>query len=152
MQSDDALVAGVTRIVRPREARADRPAELTVEFGDGTKATLDGATQRDQVWAEVLQSLKRQRRPAFVKLDARSRRITLLLIPIQFRVVSLEETEGGDLRIEFDPSHAIHWLRRAHPQFEAIRALLEEALRRKRRVLVTESLERPDIIDVRAPG
>lgn len=152
MPSDEALVVDVARIARTRESRRENASEVTVEFGDGSTGTLDVAVQRDQVWAEVLQSLKRQGRPAFVKLDARSRRITLLLIPFEFRVVTLEEADGGDLRIEFDPSHAIHWLRRTHPQFEAIRKLLEDARRRKHGVLVTESLERPEIIDVRVPG
>jgi hypothetical protein len=149
----DHVVFGEVRKVSQEKARAKESRGLaTIEFGDGTRGTLDLSLQRDRVWAEVLQSLHERRSPAYVKLDAGSGRITLLLMPSEQRVVALEEDASGDLRVEFDPSQAIHWLRRRHPQFEATRDLLARALRGKRSLLVTDALDSPEIVDVREKG
>ena len=54
----------------------------------------------------------------------------------------------NDREVELVISHAKHYLRRSHPDFDALLALLEQARATKTLVAVTET-EAHDIIDVR---
>ncbi len=133
---------------RPRAAGAESP--IRVRFAGGAAGRLDPAKQRDRVWADVLQSLRESRQPAYVEIDPDTGYITSLLLPQSFIVTAIRKTETDDLEIELEISHARHHLRRSHPEFQRMLETLERARRDKSPVLVTESLDSSAIIDVRA--
>ena len=99
----------------------------------------------------AIASLRTTRQPAYVEVDAKTRRIKNLLLPYRSVVLDLRESSrAGDLQVELEQSHAVHFLRRAGERFEEFRALLEEARRSRQAVLVTDSLDGSSIIDVRS--
>lgn len=153
MTLEPALVDHVRDMTRerPRAARgkAEGPA-LRVRFASGADARLNPESPRDKVWAEVLESLRDSRQPAYVEIDPQTRYITSLLIPQRFTVAAIRETpRADDVEVELEISHARHHLRRAHPRFDEMYKLLDRARREKTPVLVTESLDSSAIVDVR---
>jgi spermidine synthase len=108
---------------------------------------LDPAVPRDKVWAEVLEWLQQNRRPAYVEIDPDTHHITSLLLPQPFRVRGIRQV-GRDLRVELEVSHAVHYVRANLPGFDQIAARLRAALAQEEEVLVTQSLDTSAIIDV----
>jgi hypothetical protein len=133
---------------RARAGEAESVA-IDVRFGDGTAARLDPTSARDRVWAEVLESLRDTRQPAYVEIDPKTRYITSLLLPQELVVTDIREIPGTVyLEIDMEISEARHYLRREHPRFDELRKILERARRKNEAVLVTESLDGSAIVDV----
>ncbi len=156
MPRANALVDGVKEVSRPGEAalaRGRTPAQYaTVAFGGGRTGLLDLSLHRSQVWAEVLESLRDAGAAAYVEVDPDTSLITEVLQPISYRVGRIERVADG-LQVELIISHARHSLRRSNPQYDELRKTLEEARKNGSPVLVTETLDRHEIIDARpAPG
>ena len=156
MKRDEVLVGGVRAIAtggrrKTTSAKAgSRGSKLTVTFTGGGVGVLDSSDAREKAWAEVLESLRSTRQPAYVELDSTTRRIKNLLIPHVSLVLDVREAiRAGDLQVELEKSHAVHFLRRDNGRFAELRALLEEAVRSRRTMLVTDSLDGASIIDVR---
>ena len=155
MAQDSALVDDVREIAaEPRRGKSRRTKAagdvIRVRFAKGVDARLDLASPRDRVWAEVLESLRDARQPAYVEIDPDTRYITSLLLPRSFIVTAIRELPRGDgLEVELEISHARHYLRREHPRFDEMHKTLERARREKAPVLVTESLDSSAIIDAR---
>lgn len=99
------------------------------------------------VWAEVLESLRESGQPAYVEIDPETDRIIELLLPIRYTVDHIEPVDDG-LEVQLRISHARHYLRRSHPDFRAMRGTLQRALESGAPVLVTETLDTDQIIDV----
>jgi hypothetical protein len=154
MAPEPALVDDV-RSIRHEDPSSERARgkqaqpSIRIRFASGADARLNPESPRDRTWAEVLESLRASRQPAYVEIDPETRYITSLLLPRSFVVAAIRETPQSDLEIELEISHARHFLRRDHPRFEELRALLEYARRAKTYVLVTESLDSSAIVDVR---
>jgi hypothetical protein len=130
-----------------RERAAER---VGISFRGGRTAYLDLREPRTAVWADVLASLLEAGRPAYVEIEPRTSLITALLIPARMRVLNLEpDKEEDGFEVHLAPSQARHLLRRSHPRFEALRRALEEARKSGRPVLVTDSLDGHEIVDVR---
>jgi hypothetical protein len=119
----------------------------TVTFGDGRSGLLDSTDHRGRVWAEVLESLRESHRAAYVEIDAETNLITNVLLPIRYTVGRLSAAKDG-LEVALVISHARHFLRRAHPQFDTLRKMLQDAQKSGDPVLVVEN-ERQEILDVR---
>ena len=130
-------------------AAAGAPQEhVTVTFSGGQRGVLNLADNRSRVWRDVLQSLHAAGQPAYVEVDPASGLITEVLLPVRFKVTGLTPVRDG-LEVELTISHARHHLRRSNPDFDELQRLLEEALERETFVLVTETLDEHEIIDVR---
>jgi len=130
------------------------PQLLVVSFHRGQSSFLDMSQPRAAVWAEVLDSLYQEKQPAYVEIDPETRIITELLIPISVTVGEIHPTsegEGKDVEVELIISHAKHFLRSKHPDFQRFLKILQDAQRQGTQVLVTESDEN-EIIDVRPLG
>ena len=154
MSSETKLVDGVRDLARSSRARSGKPTKgsetpIRVQFTSGATAQLDPANKEHLVWAEVLDSLRESRQPAYVEIDPKTRFITSLLLPRPFYVVGIQQVADGDLAIDLEISQARHWLRRSHPRFDEFRKALELARRERSEVLVTESLDSSAITDVR---
>jgi hypothetical protein len=155
MAQESALVDDVRDVAGERQPgkrkRAGAKREgIRVSFATGVDARLDPESPRDLVWAEVLESLRDTRQPAYVEIDPDTRHITALLLPRNFAVTAIRELPGGEgVEVELEISHAKHFLRREQPRFDEMLKTLESARRDKTRVLVTESLDNSTIVDVR---
>ena len=156
MMQESALVDDIRQVARkPQQAKNKRAKaqqiDIRVRFASGVDARLNASNPRDTVWAEVLESLRDSRQPAYVEIDPKTHYITSLLLPRKFTVTAIREAPGGrDLEVELEISHARHYLRRDHPRFDEMQKTLEKARREKTSVLVTESLDSSAIIDARS--
>jgi sugar phosphate isomerase/epimerase len=103
---------------------------------------------RSRIWADVLRSLSESGQPAYVEIDPETSAITQLLLPIPYRVQRIAPARDG-LEVELVISHARHYLRKSNPRFEELRKALEAARAAQAPVLVTETLNEHEIIDVR---
>jgi hypothetical protein len=145
-------VRGVARErVSGKSAMKGPPAEvITVRFAGGTVAKLDPENSRDRTWTEVLESLHELGAPAYVELDPETSYVTALLLPLRTTVTKIRDLpDGAGLELDFDASHARHFLRRGQPHFAELEKALVTAHRTKKPVLVTKSLDESVIIDVR---
>lgn len=153
MARANAEVDHVREMSRTMElAPPGRPAVqlLVLTLENGRTGRLDLSQHRSAVWAEILESRLRSGLPVYIETDPASGLVTELLLPMSYRVVAIEPVDDG-LTVRLDVSHAIHRVRRANPDFEEIRAALEAARDQGTEVLVTESLDGSEIIDVRPP-
>ena len=128
----------------PREAAR----HLRVTVG-GVVGLLDMSSRRSAIWREVLESLKGMGRPAYVEVDPDSGVITDVLQPIPFTVAGVVEDDEG-LVVDLEISHAAHRLLRTNPHYDEIAAELRTAFESGMPVLVTESVDTDEIVDVRA--
>jgi glutaminase-like protein len=152
---------GIVSNVRGIEPPLERPASellraepgITIELDDGQQARLDPDDKRSAGFAQILDSLREQRRPVYLEVDAASSTITRLLIPHVVRIVGIRPAEGGALAIELEPSHAVHLLPADVPNRDELERDLVDAARSGTTVTVTET-DAHEIIDVRTypPG
>lgn len=150
-----ALVDGVSSISPPteapsaREVRAPRKV-VTVKFHDGQTGLLDMTVRKSAVWAEVLDSLRQTNQPAYVEIDPKTNVITELLCPLTVRVGEITSiAREGVVEVELIISQARHILRRKNPDFDKLLKTLKSAGKKGSEVLVTETLDDHEIIDVR---
>jgi hypothetical protein len=127
------------------------PRFLTVPFQAGRTGRLDLSLPHAPVWASVLDSMRESNTPAYVEIDPGTGEITSLRVPISVGVENITPV-NNDMEVELVISHAKHFLRATHPDFEEMLATLERARATKSLVAVTETDDH-DIIDVRPlPG
>jgi hypothetical protein len=127
-------------------------ASVAVTFAGGQRAAVDMSERRGQVLAEVLHSLHESGQPAYVEIDPQSGLITELLLAITYRVGRLLPADPG-VEVELVVSHAMHFLRPTNPRFAELRATLEAARKSGSYVVVSETHDEHEIVDVRpAPG
>jgi hypothetical protein len=100
----------------------------------------------------VLDSLRQTNQPAYVEIDPETKVITELLCPIVVSVAAVNPIgKTGDVEVELVISHARHYLRKSHPKYKGNLEILQKALKKKTIVVVTESQDSHEIIDVRPP-
>ena len=146
-----AAAAGARRgakAVPSSEAMLGRPEQLTVHFEGGRTGLLDTSEERGRVWADVLLSLREAGQPAYVEIDPRNRAITTLLLPREVTVSDVRPAERG-VEVELVVSHAVHFVRRSNPNYDELVKELRRAQKSQSRVLVTETLDSHEIVDVR---
>ena len=144
----ESFEEGIAR-APPTAARLERIEKpVVVRIGKDIEGTLDIANPRDAVWLDIMRSLYAAGRPVYVELD-RSGRITQFLQPLEQPVGEMREIENGDVQVELVLSHAVHVLRRSHPQFKQLQELLRDAQRDGKLVWVIETPDSHEILDVR---
>ncbi len=155
MPKSKTLVDGVGSLSVPPEtlaAKTGRPQSglVTVSFLCGQSGFLDMAEPRSTVWAEVLDSLRQTNQPAYVEIDPETNVITELHCPVVVSVAGVNPIGNtGDVEVELVISHARHYLRKSHPNYKRHLEILQRALEKKTMVVVTESHDGHEIIDVR---
>ena len=144
----ESFEEGIAR-APPTAARLERIEKpVVVRIGKDIEGTLDIANPRDAVWLDIMRSLYAAGRPVYVELD-RSGRITQFLQPLEQPVGEMREIENGDVQVELMLSHAVHVLRRSHPQFKQLQERLRDAQRDGKLVWVIETPDSHEILDVR---
>jgi len=155
MVKSKTLVDGVGSLSIPPETLAAKTARppsglVTVSFLGGQSGFLDMAEARSTVWAEVLDSLRQTNQPAYVEIDPQTNIITELHCPVVVSVAAIKPIgKTGDVEVELVISHARHYLRKSHPNYKRNLEILQTALKKKTTVVVTESHDGHEIIDVR---
>ena len=156
MARPNALVDGISSLSSPREALTARPGEIpsravTVNFQGGRSGQLDLAIPRSAVWADVLDSLRQANESVYVEIDPTTNVITELLLPREVRVGAITPTDTDDaVEVELIISQARHYLRRTNPDFQQLLNILQTAQEEGIPVLVTETLDGYEIIDVKS--
>jgi hypothetical protein len=155
MPNPNILVDNVSSLSSPMVLSVAGPGQparhvVTVSFQQGRSAHLDMTVPRSKVWTEVLHSLRQANEPAYVELDPATNVITNLLCPLTVRVGAITPNAAGDaVEVELIISHARHHLRRAHADFQQMLQTLQDAKNRGTPVVVTETMNDHEIIDVR---
>jgi hypothetical protein len=121
---------------------------LDVVFANGERTSLDPNHPLSVGYAEILDDLRRAKIPGYVELDANTRSISRLLIPIQVKVAALVHIDSGDVAVRLEISHTQHLLKKANSQFSHLLGILEDAKKTGATVLVTDTDDH-EIIDVR---
>jgi len=152
MANPNAIVSRVIGLEPPLE-RA--PAELlrtegglSVNLDGGRRVHLDASDPRSAGFAHVLDGLSKQGLLAYLEIDPTTSAITPLLIPHVTHVESLVPTDEGNVRVELAYSHALHVLRASQPDYVDLKGQLDEAVRDRRPVILTED-DAHNVIDVR---
>ncbi len=148
MYHSSRLVDGIRSFSPPRE---DFPDRLTVSFNGGETGIIDMKNPHAETWAETIDRMGKANEQVYVEIDDETRVITQVLVPERFRVVRFEEDEFGNHLFHLQPSAAIHGLLRTDPNFESMRAKLQAALDDGSELLITETRDEHEIIDVRVP-
>jgi hypothetical protein len=155
--ASDVIVSRVARFDPPLE---HPPAELlrseaglAIELEDGRRVRLDPGDTRSIAYAQILESLRTQRRPVYLELDPATAAIRRMLIPHVTRVLAINPIDSGVFGVEIERSHARHVLRGSQPNFGQLERQLRDALGRLDPVVLTED-DAHNILDVRAfvPG
>ena len=150
MMQDTILVDFVREVTSDRSRSTLASGRIRVAFASGAVVQLDASNARERVWADVLESLRTSRAPAYLEFDSTTRQVISLLLPRVYRVLAMQDSQMvGDVELELEPSHAVHYLRRRHPRFDELHKLLDTARHGNAGVLITESLDDSGIIDVR---
>jgi hypothetical protein len=154
MPRRNVIVGVVQEIGRLRAAEESVPEHLAdateVTFGDGQLGRLNPADTRSRAWLSALGQLSGDGLPAYVEVDPDTREITELLVPIAVTVGELRELETV-VEVELIISQARHIVSRNNPDFEELTRQLEQAHADGSTVLVTETRDEHEIIDVRSP-
>ncbi|HEY6393396.1 MAG TPA: hypothetical protein VIX89_19090 [Bryobacteraceae bacterium] len=147
VDSVSSLSSSVTEVRTARSLKPSSPL-VTVTFQSGQSGLLDMNVPRAVVWAEVLHSMREANHPAYVEIDPETKYITELLQPLEVQVGEIKETASG-VEVELIISHARHYLQRTRPNFRDLLNELKAAQKQGTKVLVTETLDDHQIIDVR---
>jgi hypothetical protein len=154
MTKADVIVETIYSISPPGEKRASAaeppPSLVTVKLHGGQLAQLDVSMPHSKAWAGILDSMQRAKQAVYLKIDPQTGSIVDLLVPLAVKVVSMKPANReGDIEVELVISAARHYLRSANPDFKNMLGTLEKALKTGMPLLVTESRDRLEIVDVR---
>src|SRR3954468_10683563 len=151
MANRNAVVSTVFRLEPPVDRRvADtlRSADgLSIEIEDGRRLRLDPADPRSVAFAEVLNGLREQGRPAYLEFDPDTSAVTRVRIPYVSPVLALRTVDRGVFDVVLARSHARHLLRERSEDFGSMREQLDEAVRSGRPLIVVDDDEH-EIIEV----
>lgn len=144
------LVTGVSSAIGPLSEATPRPE---IAFGGGQRAFLrsdDPATSAD---LELLTLVQETGLPAYAEVDADTREVQRLDVPMVTRVLALVPLKRGGWHVMLDESAARHVIRPGVARYDEMVRTLVESCSAGRTVLVTDDPDDHDIVDVReAPG
>jgi Glutaminase len=147
------IISGISPTLKSfRKARREGTLKpIAVNFADGQSANLDTSQPRAELWAEVMESLQRDKTPVYVEFEPRTRVITEVLLPRSVTVTGIAPIpKSKNIRVDLSPSSGTHVLRQANPDFGALQEALRTAMSNGTLIWVTETLDSHEIIDIRA--
>ena len=125
------------------------PDAATWEFADGQTVLVGPDASHGNTYSQVLADLQTIGAPAYVEVDPDTNAIQVLLIPVEGEVSALHQLPEGDVMVELEPSSAQHFLRASNPSFGQFMETLQGAQANSTLVLVTETPDSHEILDVR---
>jgi hypothetical protein len=123
---------------------------ITVTLRDHRAVRLDMSMPHASTRAEILASMGRLGDPVYFEIDPGSRVIVDYLFTLEGPVDAMISRDEG-VEVLLMTSAAIHFLRRSSPDFPRFLQFLEDAREQGDAVLITETRDGYEIIDVRAP-
>lgn len=125
------------------------PGQAVVHLTGGA-ALLDLNDPRAGVWEGILDELLQANEPVYLETDPNTNLITRLLYPHSVVVSGIAQTPVGNLHeVELEISQSLHYLNTTNPDYHQLLTALQAARQHGVAVLVTETLENHEIIDVR---
>jgi hypothetical protein len=145
-----APVASVTRTPVPDAHSGAQKETLTIQFGDGTEPVeIDASHPQAKLYNDLLAALE-PNQLAWLEVDAATRRLQALDIPIVAPVADVFDQPTGDVSVRLVGSPALRTLKTTEPRFAQMRAALREAAGRSVRVALTERDDTREIVNVRS--
>ncbi len=149
MPKSGVIVDAVEGISPAGEERPAAP-RITVKLQAGETVHLDMSMPQARTWAGILATMQRAKQAVYLETDPKTNIATELLIPRAVKVATLKpRNRKGDVEVELVVSQMRHYLRRSNPDFNGLLSILENALKTETPILVTDSRDRNEIIDVR---
>lgn len=153
MPKPNALIEGILNLSSKLEeidAKVSglKTDSIKISFEKGKVGYLDLKNPRGSHWGRILDRLLKEKRTVYVEIDPDTSIITQLLVPQPAMVHSLEPNKVGNIVVKLLPSHALHFILQNNPDFEDLRKKLQSAKSDKLEVLVTETRDDHEIIDV----
>lgn len=145
MPRENVLVEEVSELTA---AVAAETRYRAVVFASGSSARLDLEDSRATGWLAALDEMRAAGLSAYVEVDPATGVITELLCPLPVVVGELRERDDG-VDVELVVSQARHRLSRDNPEYGELLTALRRAHESREPVLVTETLDEHEIIDVR---
>lgn len=154
MSKKDAFISGIRSLPAPPEIETARRAEepegfAAVRFEGDRTCLLDLSAPRASAWRRMIEYLRTNNRPVYVEVDPETNLITELLVPRASRVLRIWPHDPETTYVTFHTSQARHYLRRNHPDYQAMLDALQAALDAGATILVTATFDDLEIIDVR---
>jgi len=153
MAKPDVIVGTIHSISPPGEKRISAAQPLlpvTMKLHSGQSVQLDMSMPQSKAWADILTSLHQLKQAVYLKIDPQSGMVADLLLPRVVKVASVKAANlEGDIEVELIISAARHYLRRSNPDYKKLLVIVEDALKTGNAVLVTDSRDRQEIVDVR---
>ena len=116
----------------------------------GGAALLDLSDPRAAIWEGILDDLRQANEPVYLETDPNTNVIKQVLYPRSAMVSGLAAAPAGNLHeVELEISQARHYLNTANPDYQQLLNALTVAWQQGTPVLVTETLDDHEIIDVR---
>ncbi len=137
---------------RPPTAAQSRPGlpGYAVVHLTGGASLLHLSDPRAAVWEGVLDDLRQANEPVYLETDPNTNIIKQVLYPRSVIVSGIAAALAGNLHeVELEISHALHFLNAANPDYQQLLNALTVARQQGTPVLVTETLDDHEIIDVR---
>jgi hypothetical protein len=144
---DDVKVTSgpVARLEDPRGQ-----ADGTLVLKDGTRCTLPGKDPRFSTWARILKGARTQDMPVYLECGADGSAKTILPFAAR-RIEQVNEPAGEKAAVTLFLSPSIHHLRTSHRNYADMRALLEDAVKTERPVLLAVDPKTLEILAARKP-
>jgi len=122
-----------------------------LKLGNGEIYAIRKTDARFHDWSVFLRAWHKFRRPVYVEADD-SRTVLVLLpfIPRRIEHVAAQPSDGL-LAVNVFASPSVHYLNTAHPNFQEMRKLLEQAADTGQEVLVTTDPNKGEILHVSLP-
>src|ERR1700741_3149351 len=122
-------------------------ADGVLQLQGGTRTTLARKDPRFPVWLRLLKGSQTSGLPVYVASDAGGAARTILPLAAR-RIEKVDAAAGDKAAVTIFMSPSPHPVRTGHPEYAALRALLEESVSTKQSVLVAVEPKSLEILSV----
>jgi hypothetical protein len=154
MPNPNAIVDLIQRLDPPAGPglRAAKVPFVNVHLQGGSASLLDLSKPNAPLLVDVLDGLRQTNQPVYLDVDPKTRVIRQVLLPRVVTVTEVAKAPKGDRQdVALEISHARYFLRLSNPDYKKLLADLQSAQQQRKPVLVTDTPEEHEIIDVRSP-
>lgn len=154
MSNPNAIISTTIRLIPSLDGPVDEILKseegLKVELEGRRLVRLDPEDSRSAGMANVLDGLRKNKLPVYIEINQEKETIVRLLIPFITRVVGIDSIDNDQaLNVSFEQSHGRHLLRRDSEDFKELEDKLNNGLRSKTPLIITEEDVTHEIIDIR---
>jgi len=147
---ESRIIVDAVQGISPGGEERPAPPKIAVKLHGGETVHLDMSSPQAKTWAGILGTMQRAKQAVYLETDPKTNIVTELLIPRAVKVATLKSgNKRRDVEVELVVSQMRHYLRRSNPNFNGLLSIFENALKTETPVLVTDSRDRNEIIDVR---